>query len=377
MKLMALLYDKLVLFIPPLPKDQIEKRFFLTWEELVTLCQHSIVIPIIGDAQNYTEPYFEELFTNLPAKPASLWARGLSLLDVLDMDDALNEARQILPMEALSQDEGLLAKAAQDYKTRDLPFLREIIRDDVAVMYADLCIFGCRQEAISLLSQSPREIYQTLKLLNEIKTYPVLFGLESQGNFDSCKIEEISTISVQMHRSAPDYFPQNDLEILYRGIGVDVDAISVHDIIRFHNDHLGEKVREALRFFNDYCDQNIVSQSVLDSSQVLTRAELFQKRLNEAVVDLNTHGYYHKLDKAEACVEKLFKIGAVTFGLVFAFDPSLSRIVSVASLAASGGIVISAMPETVANLVVRSVSDEIYSPFVSNMWQAKKIVDNK
>lgn len=180
-----------------------------------------------------------------------------------------------------------------------------------------------------------------------------------------------------MHRSAPDYFPQNDLEILYRGIGVDVDAISVHDIIRFHNDHLGEKVREALRFFNDYCDQNIASQSVLDSSQVLTRAELFQKRLNEAVVDLNTHGYYHKLDKAEACVEKLFKIGAVTFGLVFAFDPSLSRIVSVASLAASGGIVISAMPETVANLVVRSVSDEIYSPFVSNMWQAKKIVDNK
>lgn len=102
-KLMALLYDTLVLFIPPLPKDQIEKRFFLTWEELIILCQQGIVIPIIGDAQSYTAPHFDDLFTKLPAKPSSLWARGLSLLDVFHMEETLDEARRILPVDAVRE----------------------------------------------------------------------------------------------------------------------------------------------------------------------------------------------------------------------------------------------------------------------------------
>ena len=121
-KLMAILYDMLVLFIPPLPKDQIEKRYFLTWEELIVLCQQGIVIPIIGDARNYTASHFDELFKKLPTKPSSLWARGLSLLDVFHMEETLDEARHILPMDVLSQDEELLRKAAADYKNSDTQY---------------------------------------------------------------------------------------------------------------------------------------------------------------------------------------------------------------------------------------------------------------
>lgn len=65
----------------------------------------------------------------------------------------------------------------------------------------------------------------------------------------------------------------------------------------------------------------------------------------------------------------------MTFGLVFAFDPNASQILSVASLAAAGGITISAMPEALAKVFVKHASEEIYSPFVSNMWQAKRIVE--
>ena len=72
-KLMAILYDTVIVYIPPLAQKQLELRFYLKdWNELITLCQHGIVIPIIGRAEQYTAPHFDDLFNKLPSGPYSL-----------------------------------------------------------------------------------------------------------------------------------------------------------------------------------------------------------------------------------------------------------------------------------------------------------------
>ena len=177
-KLMAILYDTVIVYIPPLSKKQLETRFYLkSWNELITLCQHGIVIPIIGKAPNYTASHFDDLFDKLPGKPASLWARGLGLLDVFGMSNSLEIAKEVMPVSEIANNEIVYKKWAKKYIRRNEDFIRERIKDDVAVQYADLCIFGCRNEAESLKDLPPYELYKNLKLLNEVRTYPILFGL--------------------------------------------------------------------------------------------------------------------------------------------------------------------------------------------------------
>lgn len=377
-KLMAILYDVVIVYIPPLSKKQLEARFYLqSWDELITLCQHGIVIPIIGKAETYTATHFDDLFNNLPVKPYSLWARGLGLLDVFGMNNTLEIAKEVMPVDAISNDKTILKKWAKRYNTRNEEFVKAKIRDDVAVQYADLCIFGCKNEAESLLSLSPHELYKNLKLLNEVRTYPILFGLESQANFENSKLATISTLPLKPQFYIPQALPENELEILYRGIGIDIDSVSITDIIAYHNDGLGKKLRSALSYFNDYCDTKISKSEQMDLTEVYNRAEAFQKELREAINDLNCNDYYLGLDKAQKAITKVLQIGTVTAGAAIATNPDASQFLSITSIATTTASIIGAVPESVANVLVKFWAREIHSKFVANMWSAKKIVGDK
>lgn len=374
-KLMAILYDVVIVYIPPLSKKQLMARFYLkNWDELITLCQHGIVIPIIGKAENYTAAHFDDLFHRLPIKPYSLWARGLGLLDVFGMSNTLEIAKEIMPVNAIANDEAVFKKWAKRYNNRDEKFIKAKIKDDVAVQYADLCIFGCKNEAKLLLALNPRELYKNLKLLNEVRTYPILFGLESQANFDRSKLAAISTIPIKPQFHMPQALPEDELEILYRGIGIDVDSVSVTDIIAYHNDGLGKKLRSALTYFNDYCDIKIGKTEQIDLTQVYERAEAFQKELKEAINDLNCNNYYLKLDKSQKTITKVLQIGTVAAGAIIATNPDASQILSVASVVVAGFSIIEAVPESIADVLVKFGAQGIHSKFVANMWSAKKIV---
>ena len=377
-KLMAILYDTVIVYIPPLSKKQLEVRFYLkSWDELITLCQHGIVIPIIGKAENYTASHFDDLFNKLPIKPYSLWARGLGLLDVFGMGNTLEIAKEVMPVDAIASDGVTFKKWAKKFNNRDESFVKAKIRDDVAVQYADLCIFGCKNEAESLLSLPPRDLYRNLKLLNEVRTYPILFGLESQANFDHSKLATLSTLPIKPQYYIPQSLPEDELEILYRGIGIDVDDVSITDIIAYHDDGLGKKLRSALSYFNDYCDSQICKAEQMDLTQVYGRAEAFQKELKEAINDLNCNNYYLKLDRSQKTITKVLQIGTVAAGAIVATSPDASQVLSVASVVATGASIIQAVPESIADLLVKLAAQGVHSKFVANMWSAKKIVGGK
>lgn len=374
-KLMAILYDIVIVYIPPLSKKQLETRFYLkNWDELITLCQHGIVIPIIGKAENYTASHFDDLFIKLPIKPYSLWARGLGLLDVFGMSNTLEIAKEVMPVSAIASDKAVFKKWAKKYNNRDEKFIKAKIKDDVAVQYADLCIFGCKNEAESLLALNPHDLYKNLKLLNEVRTYPILFGLESQANFEHSKLATVSSMPIKPQFYIPQALPEDELEILYRGIGIDVDNVSVTDIIAYHNDGLGKKLRSALTYFNDYCDTKIGKAEKIDLTQVYTRAEVFQKELKEAINELNCNNYYLELDRSQKAITKVLQIGTVAAGAIIATDPDASQVLSVASVVAAGMSIIEAVPDSIANVLVKFGAQGIHSKFVANMWSARKIV---
>lgn len=374
-KLMAILYDTVIVYIPPLSKRQLEVRFYLKdWEELIVLCQHGIVIPIIGKAENYIASHFDDLFNKLPEKPYSLWARGLGLLDVFGMSDTLEIAKEVMPVDAIANDKTIFKKWAKKYNNRNEKFVKSKIVDDIAVQYADLCIFGCRSEAESLLSLSPYELYNNLQLLNEIRTYPVLFGLESQANFENSKLAALSTMPIRPQYYIPQALPENELEILYRGIGIDIDDLSIAEIVMYHNDGLGKQLRSALSCFNEYCNSKITKTEQMDLTQVYARAEAFQKQLKNAINDLNSKNYYLELDNSYRKITKILQIGTVAAGAVIATNPDSSQLLSVASITAAGVSLVEALPESIANILVKVAAQGIHSKFVANMWSARKII---
>lgn len=375
-KLMAILYDTVIVYIPPLSQSQLEARFFLKdWEELIALCQHGIVIPIIGKTEQYTAHHFDALFNKLSSGPYSLWARGLGLLDVFNMSNTLDIAKEVMPIDEIANDVVILKKWQKKYRNRPEEFVRRRIKDDVAVQYADLCIFGCKNEIESYLSLHPRDLYQNLSLLNEIRTYPILFGLESQANFDYNKLTGLSTMPIKPQFYIPQSLPENELEVLCRGIGVDIDDVSINDIIAYHNDGLGKKLRSALSYFNDYCDTKIRETEQMDLAQICTRAEAFQKQLKEAIDDLNCKNYYVKLDNSEKAITKILQIGTVVTGAVIATDPNSSQAISVASIVAAGSSIIGAVPESIASFLIKLAAKGVYSKFIANMWTARKIAN--
>lgn len=375
LKLMAIIYDTVVVYIPPLNKKQLEQRFRLKWDDLIKLCQHNIVIPIIGNAINYTAEHFNDLFM-LPYPPYSLWARGLGLLDVFDMSDTLSVAKNVLPVDKIADDSVVFQKWKKRTQLSDDKLIRQKIMDDVAVQYADLCIFGCKNEAEALTCLAPRELYNTLKIMNEVRTYPILFGLESQANYDTEKLRTISKINIRQSDFQPLTVPKDELEILFEGIGINVDSMDIEDIITYHIDGLGKKLRAALSYFNSYCDDKIKKSERLDMAEVYSRAEAFQKDLKTALRELDK-SKYAKIDKTYNSLTNILKIGTVAIGAAVAFNEDSSQALSILSVIGTAGSLIGALPEEIAELVTRLATQGFESKFVSNMWSAKRIVGGK
>lgn len=382
-KMMALLYDVVIVYIPSYAKEVLEKRFALNdWDELIRLCQQGIVIPIIGRAEEYTAKHFNDLFKELPKMPYSLWARGLALLDVFGMSDTLEIAREVLPVDKIAEDKRIFNYWKKIYTHKDEDFIKDRIKKDIAVQYADLCIFGCENEAKAFaLEKDTKLIYDGIKLLNEIRTYPILFGMQSQANIDCSKLNDLAKLPISTQINVQQSLPERELKILFDGIGININEIGVSEIIAYHQDHLGELLRTALSSFNEYCDGQIRDNKAVDISQVLSRAETLQHRLSDAIDDLKIKNYYKDLDDKYRNTTAFLSIGAIVAGQAIAFcsnptNANGATIASITTLAGTGGLIIAKFPQTIASMLVR-LGMQRRNKFVANMWYTKKVIGKK
>ncbi len=227
-KMMLLLYDKVVLYFPPSTVNHLVERSQTSYKDLMYLCKYSLIQPLIGHPTDYIEPHFNEL---LACNPPSVWARGVSLLSKLSMGDTLEIAKSKLPLERISKLPKIEAQWKAYFPSATKKQLQENIIRDLSTLYADLCIFGYSHMANSL-SQFKQlgEVAFYLRFLNEVLTYPILFGMGATPNYSTSIISyRKNCIKLPLNTTSKIKLIPPELEILLKGYGIYADDLSIED----------------------------------------------------------------------------------------------------------------------------------------------------
>lgn len=381
LKLMALIYDKTIIYVPPLSKQMLEERFQLSYEDFIKLCQNGVVIPILGNVHEYRGDFYTPLF-ELNNAPASLWARGVALLDVFGMNDALDLARQKLPVEHMSRDPAVRAQWRKKLPGATEEEIHKSIVDDIAVMYADLCIFGHEHEANELAEfENMGQIYESLRIMNETATYPTLFGLDTQPTYHPQKLES----SVAKLYIKPRYHLQpipipEDLEVLLQGIGINTDTMSTESIMKYRYDGMGKALRNTLESFSAYCDAAMRRQEAFHYDEVWKRAEAFQKQIKLAIGEL-TPGRYQAFDQFESNVTSTLKISGFGLGglVGYMLDETPINILALSGFAGAlaGGLWEFPKMRELKDWLVKTCISIKNPKYVVNLWESRKIASGK
>lgn len=144
-------------------------------------------MPLIGHPTDYTDSCFKELFE---LNPPSVWARGISLMNVFNMN--FENAQEVLPLKRIAAFSNVRKNWRWHYPHATEEQLTKNIIRELSTLYADLVVFGFQDVANNLVELGIPD-YQLVKYLNglnELLTYPNLFGLGGTPVFDYNRIKE-------------------------------------------------------------------------------------------------------------------------------------------------------------------------------------------
>lgn len=370
MKAMLLLYDKIVVFVPPATKECLEKRFGIPYEEFIELCRCGLVQPLIGHAVEYTEDIFVEL---LKLKPPSVWARGVGSLSLLQMDDVLEEARCKLPVWKIAMLPSVRKQWGEHFgNIRESELTERIIRE-VSTLYADLCVFGYKSIADSLAEdlKDEKKIIKQLKFLNEILTYPILFGLGGSPNYSYDKLQSKNR-TINLHLNEKTQLVPEELLYVLEDIGLSVNSLEINEIIEFRSKKIGKYIIDLLNDFEEKANLFQNHQETVDT--VLAKAIILKQELqnfNKEIIPTLT-----KAKKIEKSVDISIKIGcAVLGGLLGVYIGQDGTTLPYSVLGGVGVEMLgSFIPEESKDILTQKVIRQKLSARTANLWKINKIV---
>lgn len=300
--LMTLLYEQVVVYVSPSPEERLQEKFSIPLASLVDLAEVGIVLPLVGHLEDYTDPAFDAL---LALDPPSIWARGLGVLEVLDMWDTLDEAQCPLPVTELARTNVIRRWFGAQFPTLDAEALTGRIKQELLTNYADLCIFDEAEVASSLAAhRDPARLVGSLFALNEVRTYPTLFGLGGTANYDLASVKAdarlTTSLARNLDRGSDVRAVPRSLSLLLRGLELDVPTMSTDDIIQFHSSGDATRLRSAVSRFESLATRRTGVAEEDNLELFLGRAEEFQTLLREAVAELHDP---RRLDDATAIRE--------------------------------------------------------------------------
>jgi hypothetical protein len=367
---LLLLYERTVVFVPPLGKKALETRWGLSVERFIEFAQAGIIQPIIGHATDYGDPHFDAL---LDGKPPSLWARGLAIVEALGMMDTLTERGCPLPVAEMAMLPNLRRKYERRYRRIDSDTLTERIKQEILTNYADLAIFGEREFADGLADVgTSTEIMDRLLLANEVRTYPVLFGLGGTANYDTELLrEEADTATTlnfpEMHRSA--FVIPSSLTLLARGLGIDLGRISAHEVREFHISGDGQRLRRAMEYFEREAHSlTQVPVSTTDPTRLLEVAAELQRQVDTAAKELSAPQFTRTARRIDKTVHASLTIGMPAIG------GALSHIAgaSVFEGAIGGSVAQQFLKDRTAKALQRTADLSLaarFNPGLANLWR--------
>jgi hypothetical protein len=372
---LLLLYEKVALFIPPIPKQFLELRWKVKYEFVLELIERNFIQPFIGNPNAYTADHFEALFKLCPNIP-SVWCRGKGLLDAMGMGDKLDERACPLPIEqiALLPEVRNRGRFKSFNGTKDE--LTSLIKKDLLVDYADLHIFGDGIIADSLIElKNPSQIAQKLLYLNDIRTYPILFGLGGSPNYDIPTLISNPSLllDIEQDRKTSTLIVPEDLDQLLRGVNFKIDNLDMKTLFDFHSSELGLSLRKALSEFEKNAKKNIDDYSTDNLSKVLLFAKNLQTILHEVKSELNTPSKIVKIRKTQKFVDDTFEtiiqpgqvaIGLMVLGTALGLDLKESTFTSLL-----GSAVAKSVKEKLKDKVKFTALSLNYSPSIAHLWK--------
>jgi hypothetical protein len=374
---LVFLYETIVVFVPPASKAELEARWQLPMDVAVDLIRAKIIQPIIGQATEYGADHFGPI---LEMNPPSLFVRGKALLDELGMGHTLDERFCPLPVKDMARLPAVVDKYRKYFPEYQGDELDKRVRREILTNYADLWIFGEGHFADTLAKLGdPTRIMSSLLLANEVRTYPMLFGMGGTANYDRHLLmderglySDVGTQALRVSDRAalvPDSLP-----LMLGGIGIDIRNFNAQEVIDFHISNDGRLLRRAVRSFEDEAKQYTIGASRSSVEEVWDRAAQLQRAITDAARELQSPGFIRKARDTETRTQMVLRVGTPAIGGLLGHLITSSAVDAVGfalGAAALDQYLFAPLRARVTNLVLSAR----FHPGLANLWQLRRRID--
>lgn len=372
--LLVLLTDKLVTYIPPSTPEMLEARWGLSLDVVLDLCERGRIQPLIGHPTDYRGARFDRLFR---LKAPSVWARGLGLLRALGMEHALEEAGRKLPLQKMARAPWLRPRWRAHFPHLSEAELTQRISHELAVNYADLCVFGFQEIAESTAyHKTPAEIARALLLAAEVKTYPILFGLGGTPHYDYAIRDRHSDLAdaLLQQRALPGPKIPPNLDILLSGIGINAARMDAEQIVEFHASDSGKHLRSALQAFEAEARRVTAASQRESSERVVAAAAQLQSTLQEATRRLADPSLRKGARAMRGRFNWYFRVGGFAAGALVASVSGAPWLTFLAAGAAGIAVTEKLLPASIRDRLYTASLARAFSPGIAHLW---RIVDRR
>ena len=367
-KLLLLLYDKIILFLPPASKEYFFVQFGLHFDEIMILCRKGIIIPLIAHPTDYSAPYFEEL---LLLNPPSVWARGISILENMNID--FDEAQRVLPLKRIASFASVRKQWRMHYPNVSEDDLTINIMREISTLYADLSVFGYSDILKELLDEKipDYKIVYYLKVLNEILTYPTLFGLGKTPVFDSDTAKRKFTVELSA-KSQQLYDPSficPSLKYILEKFDIYYQEIGLSKIMEFRRDGYVQKLQNVISDIqlsaNYQCKTGCVT-----TNDIIVYADMLNQALDDFNKQIDTD-LPAKIREFESTISCSVNFGGLSYGNIL-IQSTNGNNADLSSISQLGGFSsIDFLPAHIRRAVVKQSMTKFFSPEIATLWETR------
>lgn len=371
---LALLYEKLVVYVPPIDRPSLQTRWGTTYEDFVELVRCGIIQPLVGHIPDYRSSHFRDLFESGTPVP-SVWTRGLTALTELGLGDALRPDRYSFDLEELSVQPSLVAKFKRHFPRYSDQRLHRRIRTELLTNLADLALFG-EHEIIDDLervapSLPPDDLARTILLLSEVRAYPILFGLGGTANYDA-RLSQPPMLGEGLewaiaHRDHR-HVKADRYGALLKGIGIDVSTLAVDDVLEFHGSNDARLLRKAVAAFEREAQKAAASTTVGDLDPLLSEATELDSLLTAATRELRSPAERKRYDRTVSTSSWVLQVGGVALGGWVGLETTGTPFGAVGGAALFKAAVVDPTKTALTNALVA----RRFRPGVANLWRLRR-----
>lgn len=279
-KLLLLFYDKIAIFVPPANRLYFERKYSMTFDDFLTLSRKGIILPVIAHPTDYVNnDDFDELFE---LNPPSIWARGISLVNTFDMD--FDEAERVLPLKRIAAFMNVRKQWRRHYPDVSEQQLTQNIIRELSTLFADLVVFGYQDVLYNLVDLKIPEyqIVYYLKTLNELLTYPYLFGLGGTPVIDYKRAKDKFSYSFPItgrKEVIPDIISPS-LRYILEDFDIYINDLSIAQLVEYHQEKYAKKMREAIKNLQN-STEFMFSNNTISLNSIYEKAEKVKITLDD------------------------------------------------------------------------------------------------